>query len=177
MAILWVHFILNVKKTRKATMKILLLVSILLLIFNTAYAVEQGNARLMIGSSEMMIHEENPISIEITSGQYEGCIIVGTVYPDHTRGYIKDAKISCIFEKNRPFERNLKNLIISDKDGLPGIPTTYRELPEDIQKQYKFYCENAHDEVACKAYISSPCGLFQVHQNTPIKMYWEIIQN
>ncbi len=158
-------------------MKISLIVLLLLLIFNAVYAVEQGNAKLMFGSSEMMIHEESPISIEITSGQYKGCFIVGTIYPDHTRGYIKDAKVSCILDKNHPFERKIKNVIISDQDGLPGIPMLQKEIPEGIQKQYKFYCESAHNEVACKAYLSSPFGLFQAKKMTPIKMYWEIIQN
>lgn len=157
-------------------MKAPLLISILLLIFNTAYAIEEGKARLMHGSSDMMVHEENPLSIEIISDPYEGCFVIGTIYPYHSRGYIKDAKISCVFDKNHPFEKKMKNIIISDTNGSPGIPMIHKNLPEDIKKQYKFYCESVHNQEACKAYISSSFGLFQAPKDTLIQMYWEIIE-
>lgn len=97
--------------------------------------------------------------------------------PDHGRGYMKDAQISCIFEKNQHFNRQMKNIIFSDKDNRGGIPMVHKEVSEDTLKLLKSSCEYNHDEIACKAYIASPLGKDQVQRYTPITMYWENIEN
>lgn len=158
-------------------LKVSLLLSTFFIAYTSSYAIEQGNAIFTTGSSEMMFYEESPISLKITSGQYEGCFIVGTVYPDHDRGYLKDSQISCIFEKNQHFNRQMKNIIINDLDKGGGIPMVHKEVSEDTLKLLKSSCENNHDEIACKAYIASPLGKNHIERYTPVVMYWENVEN
>jgi len=143
----------------------------------TLYAMEEGNAIFTFGSKEMFSYEDSPIHLEITSGQYEGCFVIGTVYPEHGRGYLKDAQISCIFEKNQHFNRQMKNIAINDKDKRGGIPMVCKELSEATLKLLKSSCENNLDEIACKEYRASPLGKYEVQRYTPITMYWENIEN
>lgn len=143
----------------------------------SSYAIEEGNAVFTHGSTEIFPYEESPIHLEITSGKYEGCFVIGTVHPDHGRGYLKDAQISCIFEKNQHFNRQMKNIIINDLDKGGGIPMVHKEVSESTLKLLKSACQNNLDEIACKAYIASPFGKYEVQQYTPITMYWENVEN
>lgn len=158
-------------------LKVSILLSALFLACTSSYGMEQGNAIFTTGSSEMMVYEENPISLEITSGQYKGCFVIGTVYPDHDRGYLKDAQISCVFDKNQHFNRQMKNIIINDLDKGGGIPMVHKEVSEATLKLLKSSCQNNLDEIACKASIASPFGKYEVQRYTPITMYWENVEN
>lgn len=143
----------------------------------SSYSMEEGNAVFTHGSSAMFPYEESPIHLEITSGKYEGCFVIGIVHPDHGRGYLKDAQISCIFEKNQHFNRQMKNIVINDSDKGAGIPMVHKEVSESTLKLLKSACQNNLDEIACKEYRASPSGKYEVQRYTPITMYWENVEN
>lgn len=152
--------------------KVLLFTPMMMFSILNASSLDKADGVLLVGA-DMLKHWERPVLIDIESGEYSGCRILGDIYIDKTRGFIKNARVSCILQ-NKLIDVEAK-VNIWDKNEVEGIPTIHKFLPDStIQANQDMYqkTQNLEDY---KNLVSSRDGIYEINRGTHIKLSWQRI--